>query len=482
MKALFDNLRLRTKLLLTMLLLLVLSLAGMFILYTRAERALIAKVQRHTADLSTAIQISVEQITSKERTREARLQDYVRRLEQRGVKEVSIVSNEQTVIASSNPTRIGARVVPQVDPKRKDQLISVRLGEEQLGGPTQRTYNLLIPMVVGNRQSGYILLSMILDDFAEYLRANLLRRIVATLAIFAVGIAAALVLSWTTTQPIRQVVQAAKRVAAGDLETPLPVDRRDEVGELNRAFNEMQQRLKVNKALEERLHQAERLSTIGQLASGIAHEIRNPLNFINLSVDHLQSRYRPPEQEAEEFDALVTRVKGEIHRLNTMITNFLTFGKPLALERRPCNLIPVLEDVLGMVAQKAAEQDVEIVRAYPAHLPRALADQEQIRTCLLNLVINALQAMPKGGRLTVWASGVSRNGTVEITIADSGHGIAPEVLPLVWEPYFTTKEVGIGLGLALTKKIVDEHQGSIAIASTPDVGTEVRVSLPRAET
>ncbi len=152
------SLSLRGKLLVMMFGLLLLALATLFALYWRAERQLIAQVERHTAELSTAIQISVEQLTSKGRTSEARLQDYVQRLQQRGVREISILSNEEEVIASSNPRRVGVRV----DPKRKDILITARLGEETAGGVGQKTYNLLLPIVVGSQRGGYILISMIL--------------------------------------------------------------------------------------------------------------------------------------------------------------------------------------------------------------------------------------------------------------------------------------------------------------------------------
>ncbi|MCK7478960.1 MAG: HAMP domain-containing protein [Candidatus Moduliflexus flocculans] len=169
----------------------------------------------------------MEQLTSKGRTSEARLQDYVQRLQQRGVREISIVSNEEEVIASSNPRRVGVRV----DPKRKDILITARLGEETAGGVGQTTYNLLLPIVVGNQRSGYILISMILDNFAEIARANFLKRLAGTVLIFAFGIGGAVVLAWTYTKPISQVVAVARRVAQGKLDERLPANRRDEIGE-----------------------------------------------------------------------------------------------------------------------------------------------------------------------------------------------------------------------------------------------------------
>src|SRR5574342_734361 len=202
------KLSLQAKLLGMMFGLLLLVLATLFLLYWRAEAHLITQVERHTTDLSTAIQVSVEQLTSKGRTTEARLQDYVQQLQRRGVREISIVSNEEEVIASSNPRRVGARV----DPRRKDLLITARLGEEIEGSRSQKTYNLFVPIVVGNQRSGYILVSMILDDFAELVRVNFIKRLIATILAFTVGIAAAVALAWTYAKPISRVVEAARRV------------------------------------------------------------------------------------------------------------------------------------------------------------------------------------------------------------------------------------------------------------------------------
>lgn len=491
------NLSLRGKLLAMMFGLLMLVLATLFLMYWRAESNLIAQVERHTTDLSTAIQISVEQLTSKGRTNEARLQDYVQRLQRRGVREISIVSNEQEVIASSNPRRVGVRV----DPKRKDVLITARLGEENVDGRSQKIYNLFVPVVVSNQRSGYILISMILDDFSELVRVNFLKRLIATVLVFGVGIAASVALAWTYAKPISRVVEAARRVAQGHLDERLPETRRDEIGELNRSFNEMVEGLRGKAELEARLHQAERMSAIAHLASGIAHEVRNPLNLINLSIDHLRARFFPvAPAEQEEFGRVVDHIKQEVHRLNNMIETFLKYGKPLKLDRRPADVRTLLDEVLEVARQRAASQQVQVAREYAPTMPQVWVDAPHLKTCFLNLILNAFQAMPDGGALTVTAGGTTgtgdqgpgdgsrsltfnpqppaANGWVQIRIQDTGIGIPPQDLPRAFEPYFTTKEVGIGLGLALTKKILEEHGGHIDLSSEPGRGTVARLRLP----
>jgi hypothetical protein len=344
---------------------------------------------------------------------------------------------------------------------------------------------------------------MILDDFAELARVNFLKRLVATVLVFAVGIAGAAVLAWTYAKPMSRVVEAARRVAQGHLDERLPTDRRDEIGELNRSFNEMVEGLREKAELVARLHQAERRSAIAHLASGIAHEVRNPLNSISLIIDHLRAQCSPESPSArEEFTRLTAVIKDEIHRLNNMIGAFLKYGKPLELTRRPTDIRKLLDEVLEVAASKGEDQQIRVVRDYAPDLPEVWADGPHLKTCFLNLVLNALQAMtPHGGTLTVTARPVNSWGGesvdssgpihqsanppihatdhfVEITVEDTGVGIAPEHLPRVFEPYFTTKEVGIGLGLALTRQIVEEHGGRIELASQPGQGTVARLRLP----
>jgi signal transduction histidine kinase len=325
----------------------------------------------------------------------------------------------------------------------------------------------------------------VLDDFAEMSRANFLKRLIATVLVFGVGIIGTVGLAWTYVTPISRVVDAARRVAAGSLEQRLPEKRRDEIGELNRSFNEMVERLREKAELEARLHQAERLSAVAHLASGIAHEVRNPLNLINLSIDHMRARFAPAgAEERAEFTRLAEHIKKEVHRLNQMIETFLKYGKPLKLSRQPADLRTLVDEVLEVAARQTAAASVRVSRDYAAQLPTAWVDVAHLKTCFLNLVLNAVQAMPKGGELRVAVHGAPDDATapdgrrVVLTFDDTGTGIAPADLPKIFEPYFTTKEVGIGLGLALTKKIIEEHGGQIALSSEPGTGTRARLVLP----
>jgi signal transduction histidine kinase len=485
---------LTVKLLAMMLVLSLLSLGALYVIWMYSEQALIKEVEDNVSELSKAIQISVEELTSTEGTDEARLRDYVTRLKKKGVKEISIVSNEEEVIASSNPQRVGARL----DPKQKDLLITARFGAEAASVVPHRLYNLLVPVVVDQQQQGYVHVILVLDDYDWLLRVNNLKRLAAMGAIFAFGTLAAVVLARRYTRPIYQVVDAAKEVASGRLVEMAVPNAGGEIGDLVQSFNEMVAKLRQNKELEERLARAERFSAMGHLAAGIAHEIRNPLNMISLGIDHLKheiASFNGVGNGAEAgggpgnsaaLHSLMGTMKDEILRLNQMVENFLQYGKTISVTLREQPLAPLLLDVIRLAEQKAREQGITCEARLPAELPAVRIDEAQMKSCVMNVMLNAIQAMPDGGLLSVDVTIDSPHPPaaepatewLEIRVRDTGHGIPPEAVGQVCEPYFSTKPLGIGLGLALTKRIIEEHGGRLLIESQIGQGTVVTLRLP----
>ncbi|HET6370574.1 MAG TPA: ATP-binding protein [Nitrospiria bacterium] len=486
-----NSIGLTTKLSLMMLFLTLLSLVASYLINLQSEKAFLQKVEDNITDLSTAIQISVDELTSTEPSNEARLAAYVKKLKSKGVKEISIISNEQEVIASSNPRRIGSKI----NPKHKDLFITARLGEEPVRTEDpQKEYNLLVPIVVEGEQQGYAHIVLHMDDYRSFFESNHLKRLAITLLIFMIGIGVSIFLSMKYTKPIYEVVSAARKVASGDLSRTLPERRRDEIGDLIRSFNEVVLKLRQERELEERLRKAEQLSTIGQMAAGIAHEIRNPLNFISLSIDHLRSRMSEwseakREGAQAEVEELTTEIKREIFRLNQMIENFLKYGKPLRISPCEVDFASLISEVIRLIRHKAVEQGVKVSfrvgEAYqteenvpPTPPAKILVDPEQMKTCLMNVVLNAMEAMPEGGNLEVVYRLEGDGRQAAVSFSDTGCGMEPEELKKIFKPFFTTKKLGVGLGLALTNRIIEEHGGSIRVKSSQGKGTVVTFYLP----
>ncbi|HYP28423.1 MAG TPA: ATP-binding protein [Blastocatellia bacterium] len=302
-------------------------------------------------------------------------------------------------------------------------------------------------------------------------------RIAATTGLLTLALAIAVVIGWRFTRPIKELAGAARRVAAGDLDFQVKADRPDEVGQLAATFNEMITQLKSKHLLEEKLNQAERAAVIGRLTQAVAHEIRNPLNVINLSIDHASTRYAPEDEaRRKQFTRLLSSIKDEIARLNRMVSDVLNFGRPARMAVETVDLNQLVGETMSLVRAQADEQGVEVSFENDSEPVRVQGDQERLKSCVSNIAINALQAMPGGGHLS--ARVVKNNGYVEVSISDTGVGIPEEALPKIFDAYYSTKQTGFGLGLAVTKKIIEEHQGSIDVKSEIDGGTTFTLRLP----
>ena len=302
-----------------------------------------------------------------------------------------------------------------------------------------------------------------------------------TLTVILLATLATWFLVWRFTRPVEELARATRRVAAGDLSFRVPsANRRDEVGALASTFNEMIAGLGRTRQLEARIKQTEQSAVIGRLASAIAHEIRNPLNYINLTLDHLRTSLAPSDPvKREKVERLTVQLKAEVQRINTRITEFLKYTRPANLELAPLDLEETVADALRMVEMQAAESGVETSFEREGAPPRVLGDRESLRSLFTNLIINGMQAMEgEGGRLTVRL--LARDGHARVEVSDTGRGIAPDNIPKLFEPYYSTKETGTGLGLAIVKKAVADHNGTIAVESTEGGGTTFAVEIPTA--
>jgi signal transduction histidine kinase len=471
---------LRTKLLVMMLLLLLLSLSILFLLHLYAEQRLLAQVRDYTDELSTAIEIAQEQ-PGAEGEPQVILQAYAEKLRKLGVKDVTFADAAEEVQASTDPKAVGKPLVRSKRRGPKEYVVRGILGDESGPPGSQKTSRLTVPIVVRDQRIGYLQITRILDDFSELSSQAFAERLIATLAVFALGILISLYLAFSLSRPLQRLTRAAEQVAAGDLSVRVPPDGGDEVASLTRTFNSMVERLREKQKLEEQLHFAERSTAIGRLASAVAHEVRNPLNFLSLSIDHVRSKLFPEDEaRRRDFERILTNMKAEISRLNRLVVDFLSFGKPMRLDRRACALGELVREVAALVDHKARDQGIGLAVEVATDVPEIVADAELLKTCLLNLMINAVDAMPSGGILitSVRSTRLGDAAAVEIEVRDNGQGMTPEAVRSAFEPYFSTKETGVGLGLALTHKIVLDHGGTLTLESELGRGTTARLVLP----
>jgi signal transduction histidine kinase len=251
---------------------------------------------------------------------------------------------------------------------------------------------------------------------------------------------------------------------------------------LARSHRELQQQTRLLLEKEAQLRRADRLSALGQLSAGLAHEIRNPLGAIKGAVEILQDDY-PPGHAKAEFYAIILK---EVDRLNEVVTNFLSFARPVSLTFVPLDVTAVLSDLEGLVSGQARRHRVQVFMNFHAGPARVMADEALLKQAFLNIMLNAVDAMPSGGDLSIAtrvvdAAEAAAGGParwLEVVFDDTGIGIGEENLSRIFDPFFTTKKEGTGLGLAITYRIIENHHGTIRVISQPGRGTTFVVLLP----
>jgi two-component system sensor histidine kinase PilS (NtrC family) len=219
------------------------------------------------------------------------------------------------------------------------------------------------------------------------------------------------------------------------------------------------------------MRQADRLATVGRMAANIAHEIRNPLASLTGAIEVLTNPLTA-EDARERLSQIVAR---ESERLNHIIKNFLEYARPAPLSIATFDVAAAVEEVLLLLEHRASPGSLKVIREFAPSIPWPV-DPQQFRQILWNLCLNAVEAMPDGGELRV--SAAVRGGTLEVAVSDTGDGIGVADLSHVFEPFFSTKPEGTGLGLALVHRIVQDHGGEIDVRSSPGIGTTFTLTLP----
>jgi len=277
------------------------------------------------------------------------------------------------------------------------------------------------------------------------------------------------ILARAVMKPIKEFTQGARAIAEGDLDQYIPVRTKDEIGRLAQAFNDMAQELKETRAIQEELRKSERLITVGEIAAGIAHEIRNPLGVIKNSAQTLKERKTDREEEKELLEFIIE----ESERLERVVKDFLQLARLPRPHKKRTEMKELMERILSVLGGEFKKRNIKLVKDFPYNSCYFSCDPEQFHHLFLNLILNSLEAMPKGGELFVGLK--SQNGKMEIRVRDTGTGIPQEITDKIFEPFFTTRPEGTGLGLSIVAKIVKFHRGEIKVESKLGEGTLFRL-------
>ncbi len=393
--------------------------------------------------------------------------------------------NAASLLDLNGPAAGGDRVAPLIEKVRssgREQEAAINWGGDSTDAETVHA----IPLNGPNSQ----LLGVLLVGSSRRPLIELQGRIISTaMLVGGVGILIAVLASlWfgaRVTRPIVSLAEAARRVAVGDLSAKVEVESHDELGELAESFNRMTDDLLREK---DRAVQAERVAAWRELARRLAHELKNPLFPLQVTVENLlRAKEKSPEMFEEVFRESTTTLLAEINNLKTIVGRFSEFSKMPQPQRQATQVNDILRSVLRVFQAQLQANNRISVRSELGELPEISADPDLLHRAFSNLILNAIDAMPQGGELTIRTGALGTDGTasgeqvdrVSISVSDTGSGLTPEECARLFTPYYTTKQHGTGLGLAIVQSVVSDHGGKISVESTKERGTTFRIELPR---
>jgi signal transduction histidine kinase len=391
----------------------------------------------------------------------------------------AIVDRVGAIVVHSDPAKVGERL-PDGDDLAS---LTEASGLTQLRAvyQTERMLEWRQPILLGGTPFAEMRVGMstllIRRSLTDALRPAAFAAAVALL----VAIVVAVSLAQIVVRPIHVIRSGLTRLGRGDLGATLDL-KGDEFKELGDVFasvtNQLKAALPHGATRTQLVELSRRVTSLGRLTAGVAHEVKNPLNAMTIHLELLKQKLGSGAT-ADSTEPHVDVIAREIRRLDDVVQGFLKFARPEELTLRPVSPATMADEVLKTLAVEANLTGVTLETVIAADVPDIEADAGIMRQALLNLAKNAVQAMPNGGTLKI-TCGATRDGRVEIRIADTGVGIPPENLARIFDLYFTTKETGTGIGLSLVYRTVQLHSGDIDVESTPGVGTTFIIKMPRA--
>ena len=459
-----------------------------FVRVREEEGQLLAAEQRNASVTARAIQIAVENAVRDRQLADIRrlLSELVNRQEQ--IERIRIYDKSLAATLESEPGAAGGPVAAE---RLRRVMTQGRLEVVAEEGPTADTFSYVMPLR-GRRGEIIGALEVLFSaPGAREKRERATRDAIIRLSLLALGLAGltAFVLSRQVLRPLRQLTRSIRALGEGQAGPPLPVGRHDEVGQVAEAFNRMAESLEVARQrlllesdravdLEQQLRRAETLAVAGKLTSGIAHEVGTPLNIISGRAEILLRSLPADHPGRPDLEVIVAQTD----RISAIIRSLLDTVRQQKPEIQSIDIPVLLDRVVPLLEHMARRRGVSIAASAAPPLPEVAADPTQVQQVLINLIVNAMDATPRGGRIGIeaWACPNDGRPGVAVAVSDTGSGIPAEALGHVFEPFFTTKPAGqgTGLGLPICRDILREHGGTLAVQSREGHGTTFTAWLP----
>lgn len=342
---------------------------------------------------------------------------------------------------------------------------------ERSGGEMVRVAQVIIP--AGDRE---VMLTLRVPIYTgtEIMRAMKNKYAITLTAVFILALGMMIYVFAHNLRPLTEFSETCASIAAGELKEVSTGRVGGEIRALEEVFNKMVQSLQEKDVVEAKLRQVQRVSALGNLAAGIAHDVRNPLNAIKLLSSHaIDTLEGGPDSAAAK--PLMT-IRKEVDRLEEIVSGFLSLARERELSQEPCQVDALLEECLRLFRREAESRGIRLITELRAGNAELLLDPKQLTRAVLNVLMNALEACPAGGRVRLFSRRNERQ--IEIEIRDDGPGMDKATAEQIFDPYFTTKPGGTGLGLSITRGIIEEHGGTIELTTAPGQGCQVLIALP----
>ncbi len=426
-----------------------------------------------TSDIETVMRVvhfSTAQLSSgKPYDREALDRFILEASRHRAISEISVVGRNLEVVASSNPSKIGR--------KQQELLKEAMVKEKMESSDSISHYELTVPIMREQQVIGQVQATILMNNYSDLITDFNEKIFVLAILAFLLLLFLSYAVLNRMNRPLKALSEAAQKVAAGNYSGIPVVSGSDEFARVTESFNMMTNKLLEQKKLEERLHLLERRAILAETAALLAHEIRNPLNLINLTAGYLAKNYAPLEEtKRQQYNSHFANLEAQVAQLNNMVNEFLAIGKPIKIEKQHFQAARLTDQIETLVKHQLIPKELQFVQEVPEEL-EMVADKEQMRLVLLNLVLNAVEVSPVGGTITL---SVSAGTSLKIRVTDTGSGIEESNLEKVFEPYFSKRPGGTGLGLALARRIVEEHNGTICASNRQNSpGACFEISLPQ---
>jgi len=349
-------------------------------------------------------------------------------------------------------------------------------------GQILRLLEIEVPIFAGDSPSrwGSVMIGLSLEEMrAEIRQTRLILFLIHGIGLL-IGIGGASLLARRITDPIKKLVEGTVKISKGDFSQEIPIPSQDEIGNLAQSFNEMSHQLLLTRERMEEAHrkliQAEKLASIGRLAAGIAHEIRNPLTSVKLNIQKLLQSNQLDEIEEEH---LSLSQKG-ISQMEKFVKELLSFTRGTELNLERFSIEEIIDEAAKMIAESLELKKVTLEKNFAEGLPQVLVDGDKFRQVFLNILRNAYEAVEEGGKINLSLSHLDGDsgGKIRVLISDNGCGIPERDREVIFELFYTTKSSGIGLGLANARKIIEEHKGSIRVKDKKGKGASFEILIP----